>query len=351
MRYSQTVRLTLGQDVKKVQATTYAAENAVITFGDEGQTITWSEIKDAVDFVKFGLEGLSLNSGIFTFATDVSSLVNTKKSSTNSYVLNGLPGMFLSSGLNSFGINNGSAMNLTGTDAEITFNKEVDASGNILSNTDYAVTLNDESLKYIDNIDETQTVLQAGDIRLEDNSNASGNTVSIMFEPAKISFQKPSVNIGTFTDVTVDGINCVQVEINLNIDPLAVHESGPELKLAFKIDKGLSTDDTVNTPFEFELSEPEPEPEPDPSDNVIMSANILINLGEWLNLSENTSNFRLIRDIEKNNCTDNLISSNNIKEENVFYKRNNDTVTIAWQPGTYSTRASNSFDYKVIQVA
>jgi hypothetical protein len=71
-----------------------------------------------------------------------------------------------------------------------------------------------------------------------------------------------------------------------------------------------------------------------------------INIGSWLNISKNTEDWQRVSHM--NNCADMIISSDNIDNTPVFYKRVGPIISIGWVPG--NPENSNSLSYKLIQV-
>jgi len=68
-----------------------------------------------------------------------------------------------------------------------------------------------------------------------------------------------------------------------------------------------------------------------------------INIGTWL-LASPTTSYVQVKNINGVDYSDLLISSNDVIGNNVFYKRNGNTVNIGWETGT-----TNVFDFKIVQ--
>ena len=285
MRYSQTVRINLAHDRRKTNANdTYAAEDAIIQFGDSN-SMTWSDIKKAVDMTQAILENLSSNNGATDAGNDLSVMLNTHEHPINNYVINGAPTLKIINGSEQLEINGGK-MTVTGEDSFISFEHSTNSS-----------VLTEEMIIFQDSSDNTITSISPGKISLK------GDPI-----PIEAPFGTDTINTFTCNTVTVE------------LDGTA-HESGPEFKFSVRI---LKDDGGSGIPISFAMN---------------------VNIGTWFTPSGTYEEVRLINGVDN---PDSLSSSSGVTSNNVFYKRTNNTISVAWETGT--TPASDTFHYKVVQI-
>lgn len=271
MRYSQTVRINLAHDRRKTNANdTYAAEDAIIQFGGDSNSMTWSEIKQAVDMTQAILENLSSNNGATDAGNDLSVMLNTHDHPINNYVINGAPTLKIINGSEQLDINGGK-MTVTGEDSFISFEHSTNSS-----------VLTDESLTFQDSSDSTITSISPGKISLK------GDPIPILAP----SFGTETINTFTCNTVTVD------------LD--GPHESGPEFKFSVRI---LKDDGGSGIPISFAMN---------------------VNIGTWFTSSGTYEEVQLINGVDN---PDSLSSSNGVTSNNVFYKRTSNTISVGWETG------------------
>ena len=287
MRYSQTVRINLAHDRRKTNANdTYAAEDAIIQFGDSN-FVSWSDIKKAVDLTQAILLNLSSNNGATDAGNDISVMLNTQNHLVNNYVINGAPTLKIINGSEQLDINGGK-MTVTGEDSFISFEHSTNSS-----------QLTEQSLTIQDSSDNTITSISPGKISLK-----GGDPIPIEAP----SFGTETINTFTCNTVTVD------------LDGTA-HESGPEFKFSVRI---LKDDGGSGVPISFVMN---------------------VNIGTWFTSSATYEEVQLINGVDN---PDSLSSSNGVTSNNVFYKRTVNTISVGWETGT--TPASDTFHYKVVQI-
>ena len=290
MRYSQSARINLAHDRRKSNANdTYAAEDAIIQFGDN-ESMTWSEIKKAVDLTTSLLNNITVNTGATDAGANLSTIIDTSVHPTNFYVVNGAPNLTITNGNQGTLQVSGGVMNVTGENALINF-----------TNSTHTSTLDEQALVLQDSADSSTTSINS----LEISQTQSGKQTHV--SPAKISMNSSVETPVSFTTETIDGLNCKSFQITLDGTQ---HETGPEYKLCVKIVKdGVAT----------------------------VSFSLRINIGSWFPTS---GVYEQVKDLES------LGAYSNVAAHNVFYKRVGNNVDIGWEFVTNS----DTFEYKVLQI-
>ena len=243
MRYAQTVRFNLSHDRRKTNTNdVYSAEDAVINFGGN-QTLLWSEIKDTVDFI------------------------DINNSTTSSFIRNGHPGDFLlesDAGNTTQSIINGGRFSLSGPDTQIILD------GNKGGGSTKTTTITEEQVQIADTDDSTLLTFSSDSIQTQDGSG------TITITPNSIQFEPVLQNQSTLTSVTIGTDNCILGTIDLGASPTS-HESGPEYKLAVRVNKHLTD---------------------------YMAFTMHINVGSWLNNINNPNSYTLLDDASFNEGSD-----------------------------------------------
>ena len=319
MRYAQTVRFNLSHDRRKTNTNdVYSAEDAVINFGGN-QTLLWSEIKDTVDFTKLIVDSSgnfpNLTTAQTTTAQTLQDVIDIKNSTTSSFITNRHPGDFLlesDAGNTTQSIINGGKFNLSGPDTEITLDG---AKGGGSTKT---TTITEEQVQIADTDDSTLLTFSSDSIQTQDGSG------TITITPNSIQFEPVLQNQSTLTSVMIGTDNCIFGTIDLGASPTS-HESGPEYKLAVRVNKQLST----STHY--------------------MAFTMHINVGSWLNNINNPNSYTLLDDASFNEGSDRLLFSDNISSQTFYYKRDGRTISIAWLPFDMSN--VTPLQYKLTQVA
>ena len=320
MRYAQTVRFNLSHDRRKTNTNdVYSAEDAVINFGGN-QTLLWSEIKDTVDFTKLIVDSSGNFPNLTTAQTNTAQtlqdVIDIKNSTTSSFITNRHPGDFLleSDAGNTQSIINGGKFNLSGPDTEITLNG---AKGGGSTKT---TTITEEQVQIADTDDSTLLTFTSDSIQTQDGSG------TITITPNSIQFEPVLQNQSTLTSVTIGTDICILGTIDLGASPTS-HESGPEYKLAVRVNKQSSQ--SMSTDY--------------------MAFTMHINVGSWLNNINNPNSYTLLDDASFNEGSDRLLFSDNISSQTFYYKRDGRTISIAWLPVDIAN--VTPLQYKLTQVA
>lgn len=321
MRYAQTVRFNLSHDRRKTNTNdVYSATDAVINFGGN-QTLLWSEIKDTVDFTKLIVDSSgnfpNLTTAQTTTAQTLQDVIDIKNSTTSSFITNRHPGDFLlesDAGNTTQSIINGGKFNLSGPDTEITLNG---AKGGGSTKT---TTITEEQVQIADTDDSTLLTFTSDSIQTQDGSG------TITIKPNSIQFEPVLQNQSTLTSVTIGTDICILGTIDLGASPTS-HESGPEYKLAVRVNKQSSQ--SMSTDY--------------------MAFTMHINVGSWLNNINNPNSYTLLDDASFNEGSDRLLFSDNISSQTFYYKRDGRTISIAWLPVDMAN--VTPLQYKLTQVA
>ena len=312
MRYAQTVRFNLSHDRRKTNTNdVYSAEDAVINFGGN-QTLLWSEIKDTVDFTKLIVD----SSGNFpnltptqtTAARTLEDVIDIK----NSIITNSHPGDFLlesDTGNTTQSIINGGDFKLSGPETQIKLD------GTKGGGSTKTTTITEEQVQIADTDDSTLLTFSSDSIQTQDGSG------TITITPNSIQFEPVLQNQSTLTSVTIGTDNCILGTIDLGASPTS-HESGPEYKLAVRVNKHLTD---------------------------YMAFTMHINVGSWLNNINNPNSYTLLDDASFNEGSDRLLFSDNISSQTFYYKRDGRTISIAWLPVDIAN--VTPLQYKLTQVA
>ena len=133
-------------------------------------------------------------------------------------------------------------------------------------------------------------------------------------------------NQSTLTSVSIGTDNCILGTIDLGASPTS-HESGPEYKLAVRVNKQSSQ--SMSTEY--------------------MAFTMHINVGSWLNNINNPNSYTLLDDASFNEGSDRLLFSDNISSQTFYYKRDDRTISIAWLPVAIAN--VTPLQYKLTQVA
>ena len=293
MRYAQTVRFNLSHDRRKTNTNdVYSAEDAVINFGDN-QTLLWSEIKDTVDFI------------------------DINNSTTSSFIRNGHPGDFLlqsDTENTTQSIINGGDFKLSGPETQIKLD------GTKGGGSTKTTTITEEQVQIADTDDSTLLTFSSDSIQTQDGSG------TITITPNSIQFEPVLQNQSTLTSVTIGTDICILGTIDLGASPTS-HESGPEYKLAVRVNKQSSQ--SMSTDY--------------------MAFTMHINVGSWLNNINNPNSYTLLDDASFNEGSDRLLFSDNISSQTFYYKRDGRTISIAWLPVDIAN--VTPLQYKLTQVA
>ena len=315
MRYAQTVRFNLSHDRRKTNTNdVYSAEDAVINFGGN-QTLLWSEIKDTVDFTKLIVD----SSGNFPYLTtaqrDTARALEDVIDIKNSIITNSHPGDFLlesDTGNTTQSIINGGDFKLSGPETQIKLD------GTKGGGSTKTTTITEEQVQIADTDDSTLLTFSSDSIQTQDGSG------TITITPNSIQFEPVLQNQSTLTSVTIGTDICILGTIDLGASPTS-HESGPEYKLAVRVNKQLST----STHY--------------------MAFTMHINVGSWLNNINNPNSYTLLDDASFNEGSDRLLFSDNISSQTFYYKRDGRTISIAWLPVDIAN--VTPLQYKLTQVA
>ena len=315
MRYAQTVRFNLSHDRRKTNTNdVYSAEDAVINFGGN-QTLLWSEIKDTVDFTKLIVD----SSGNFPYLTtaqrDTARALEDVIDIKNSIITNSHPGDFLlesDTGNTTQSIINGGDFKLSGPETQIKLD------GTKGGGSTKTTTITEEQVQIADTDDSTLLTFSSDSIQTQDGSG------TITITPNSIQFEPVLQNQSTLTSVTIGTDNCILGTIDLGASPTS-HESGPEYKLAVRVNKQLST----STHY--------------------MAFTMHINVGSWLNNINNPNSYTLLDDASFNEGSDRLLFSDNISSQTFYYKRDGRTISIAWLPVDIAN--VTPLQYKLTQIS
>ena len=316
MRYAQTVRFNLSHDRRKTNTNdVYSAEDAVINFGGN-QTLLWSEIKDTVDFTKLIVDSSgnfpNLTTAQTTTAQTLQDVIDIKNSTTSSFITNRHPGDFLlesDAGNTTQSIINGGKFNLSGPDTEITLNGAKGGGSTKIT------TITEEQVQIADTDDSTLLTFTSDSIQTQDGSG------TITIKPNSIQFEPVLQNQSTLTSVTIGTDICILGTIDLGASPTS-HESGPEYKLAVRVNKHLTD---------------------------YMAFTMHINVGSWLNNINNPNSYTLLDDASFNEGSDRLLFSDNISSQTFYYKRDGRTISIAWLPVDMAN--VTPLQYKLTQIS
>ena len=295
MRYAQTVRFNLSHDRRKTNTNdVYSAEDAVINFGGN-QTLLWSEIKDTVDFI------------------------DINNSTTSSFIRNGHPGDFLlqsDTENTTQSIINGGDFKLSGPETQIKLD------GTKGGGSTKTTTITEEQVQIADTDDSTLLTFSSDSIQTQDGSG------TITITPNSIQFEPVLQNQSTLTSVSIGTPqqNCIFGTIDLGASPTS-HESGPEYKLAVRVNKQSSQ--SMSTDY--------------------MAFTMHINVGSWLNNINNPNSYTLLDDASFNEGSDRLLFSDNISSQTFYYKRDGRTISIAWLPVDIAN--VTPLQYKLTQIA
>jgi len=320
MRYAQTVRFNLSHDRRKTNTNdVYSAEDAVINFGDN-QTLLWSEIKDTVDFTKLIVDSSgnfdNLTTTQIEAAEALQKVIDINNSMTSSFIRNGHPGDFLlqsDTGNTTQSIINGGDFKLSGPETQIKLD------GTKGGGSTKTTTITEEQVQIADTVDSTLLTFTSDSIQTQDGSG------TITITPNSIQFEPVLQNQSTLTSVTI-GTICILGTIDLGASPTS-HESGPEYKLAVRVNKQSSQ--STSTDY--------------------MAFTMHINVGSWLNNINNPNSYTLLDDASFNEGSDRLLFSDNISGQTFYYKRDGRTISIAWLPVEIDN--VTPLQYKLTQVA
>ena len=320
MRYAQTVRFNLSHDRRKTNTNdVYSAEDAVINFGGN-QTLLWSEIKDTVDFTKLIVDSSGNFPNLTTAQTNTAQtlqdVIDIKNSTTSSFITNRHPGDFLlesDAGNTTQSIINGGDFKLSGPETQIKLD------GTKGGGSTKTTTITEEQVQIADTYDSTLLTFSSDSIQTQDGSG------TITITPNSIQFEPVLQNQSTLTSVTI-GTICILGTIDLGASPTS-HESGPEYKLAVRVNKQSSQ--SMSTDY--------------------MAFTMHINVGSWLNNINNPNSYTLLDDASFNEGSDRLLFSDNISGQTFYYKRDGRTISIAWLPVEIDN--VTPLQYKLTQVA
>jgi len=354
MRYAQTVRFNLSHDRRKTNTNdVYSAEDAVINFGDN-QTLLWSEIKDTVDFTKLIVDSSgnfdNLTTTQIEAAEALQKVIDINNSMTSSFIRNGHPGDFLlqsDTGNTTQSIINGGDFKLSGPETQIKLD------GTKGGGSTKTTTITEEQVQIADTVDSTLLTFTSDSIQTQDGSGTitiTPNSIqiadtddstlltftsdsiqtqdgsgTITITPNSIQFEPVLQNQSTLTSVTI-GTICILGTIDLGASPTS-HESGPEYKLAVRVNKQSSQ--STSTDY--------------------MAFTMHINVGSWLNNINNPNSYTLLDDASFNEGSDRLLFSDNISGQTFYYKRDGRTISIAWLPVEIDN--VTPLQYKLTQVA
>lgn len=324
MRYAQTVRFNLSHDRRKTNTNdVYSATDAVINFGGNqgNQTLLWSEIKDTVEFTKLIVD----SSGNFPDLTPTQTntaralqdVIDIKNSTTSSFIRNGHPGDFLlesDTGYTTQSIINGGDFKLSGPETQIKLD------GTKGGGSTKTTTITEEQVQIADTADSTLLTFTSDSIQTQDGSG------TITIKPNSIQFEPVLQNQSTLTSVSIGTDNCILGTIDLGASPTS-HESGPEYKLAVRVNKQSSQ--SMSTEY--------------------MAFTMHINVGSWLNNINNPNSYTLLDDASFNEGSDRLLFSDNISSQTFYYKRDGRTISIAWLPVDMAN--VTPLQYKLTQIA
>ena len=315
MRYAQTVRFNLSHDRRKTNTNdVYSAEDAVINFGGN-QTLLWSEIKDTVDFTKLIVDSSGNFPNLTTAQTTTAQTLQDVIDIKNSIITNSHPGDFLlesDTGNTTQSIINGGDFKLSGPETQIKLD------GTKGGGSTKTTTITEEQVQIADTDDSTLLTFSSDSIQTQDGSG------TITITPNSIQFEPVLQNQSTLTSVTIGTDNCILGTIDLGASPTS-HESGPEYKLAVRVNKQLST----STHY--------------------MAFTMHINVGSWLNNINNPNSYTLLDDASFNEGSDRLLFSDNISSQTFYYKRDGRTISIAWLPVDIAN--VTPLQYKLTQIS
>ena len=164
--------------------------------------------------------------------------------------------------------------------------------------------------------------------------------------------------VAVYTDNTQNTLNYLAAKSSLSTayDKTTTTNTGQQVYVTYN-NVSLAYSQIGTNPIGFNnyqlyYFEPEPEPEPEtpPYIDVSLAFMININTDQWLNKSNKMNQWIQLSDMKNLFLPDTLISSCDIDKAIVYYKRDGNTVYIAWAPFTYEfLNLSNIIRYKLIQ--
>ncbi|AII17255.1 hypothetical protein JO84_gp171 [Aureococcus anophagefferens virus] len=327
MRYAQTVRIALGSDRKRTDASdVYVTENAVINLGNTGDTLTWNEIKDSVDFMQ----------NIINSQENLIEDDKTVEGTSNriAYLINRTPGIDTTTYFiindttedvkfkkendninNSSVIFRGGQASFSGEHAEIVLS-DVDN-----SNSNIETRLNNESCTIKDTDNEDQLNFDSEKLEIKKTDDSESLILKLNSIQFKTTVQTPSSGTPTLIP-DVDNNLYSEVNIQLNDTP---YENGPEYKLCVITD-GASSD---------------------------ISFSMKINVGSWFSDNSVEEYIQIASDLSTFTTGSDIITfSKNLStsaSNDLFYRRDItlNQISIAWKIAIGAT----AIKYTLIQVA
>lgn len=238
MRYAQTVRIALGSDRKRTDASdVYVTENAVINLGNSGDSLTWNQIKDSVDFMQ----------NIINSQENLIEEDKTVEGTSNriAYLINRTPG-----------IDTTTYFIINDTTEDVKFKKENDNINNssvvfrggqasfsgehaeiVLSDSSIETRLNNESCTIKDTDNEDQLNFDSEKLEIKKTDDSESLILKLNSIQFKTIVQTPSSGTTTTLIPVVDNTLYSEVNIQLNDTP---YDNGPEYKLCVITDGAFS---------------------------------------------------------------------------------------------------------------
>ena len=288
-----------------------------LTVSGDFPTLLWSEIKDTVDFTKLIVDSSGNFPNLTTTQTTAAETLHDVIDIKNSIITNSHPGDFLleSDAENrTQSIINGGDFKLSGPETQIKLD------GTKGGGSTKTTTITEEQVQIADTADSTLLTFSSDSIQTQDGSG------TITIKPNSIQFEPVLQNQSTLTSDTIGTDICILGTIDLGASPTS-HESGPEYKLAVRVNKQSSQ--SMSTDY--------------------MAFTMHINVGSWLNNINNPNSYTLLDDASFNEGSDRLLFSDNISSQTFYYKRDGRTISIAWLPVDIAN--VTPLQYKLTQVA
>jgi len=333
MRYAQTVRIALGSDRKRTDASdVYVTENAVINLGNTGDTLTWNEIKDSVDFMQN-----IINSQEKLIEDD-----KTVEGTSNriAYLINRTPG-----------IDTTTYFIINDTTEDVKFKKENDNinsssvifrggqasfSGEhaeiVLSDVDSETRLNNESCTIKDTNNEDQLNFDSEKLEIKKTNDSESLILKLNSIQFKTIVQTPSISVGAPLPAIAGVVNNLYRFVEIVLDSsIPIYKTCPEYKLTISVNKGIIDNDALRADY--------------------ITFTMMMNIGEWFS---DVPSFTEINVDSFKTDSERIIYSNNIPsvgDNLVFYKREGTTINIAWIPDDLSNIPIDAIEYTLIQVA